>query len=166
VVVISGGGDSLRILDGSGREVQRIVVPDSIPKLASLFWSPDGRDFVIYPQSPVTVGSDGNFEVKLYRVSVADGRFHLIGSVRVVLLRGLTWADDGYLHFIATTAADPRERLYRLRPQGGTPEDEGLEPFGDDGYCSMAGDGRRWTCVVYQPLSDLYLIRDFDSSGH
>jgi hypothetical protein len=165
VVVINGGGDTLRILDASGREVQRIIIPDSIPKLASLFWSPDGRDFVIYPQAPVTVGSDGNFEVKLYRVSVADGGIHLITSLRVVNLWGKSWTDDGYLHFFATTAMDPRVRLYRLRPQGGNPEAEWPEPFGAENYCTMDGDGRRWTCVVYQPLSDLYLIRNFDSSG-
>ncbi len=166
VVLISGGGDSLTILDAGGHEVRHIIIPDSIPKLVSLFWSPDGREFVIYPQAPVKVGSDGNFEVKLYRISVADAVFHLIGTVKVVYLEGQPWTNDGYLHFEATTATEPRFHRYRLRPEGGRPEVEGLSPFPFvAASCRSANDGRRWTCVVPQTLSDLYLIRNFDPSG-
>ena len=166
IAVVSARGDSLRLLDSLGREIFRTGF-DTAEGLAGLVApSPEGRELAVFPIAPPEPNADGDYEGPVYRISPPEGLPRVVARVRGgdASFRPFVWTDDGWLHYIMWfTASERRPRLYRVRADGGDQQVEGELPFGRDGFCSISGNGKRWACVVSQPLSDLYLIRNFDA---
>ena len=104
-------------------------------------------------------------EVPIYAISTTTGKLRDDHDVSEHVYSNYSgWTDDGWIHVVATTATLPDLRLYRVRSTGGTFEYETTWPPGYNGNCNMSANGLRWTCVMNHPLSDLYLIKNFDSS--
>jgi serine/threonine-protein kinase len=165
IAVIKYPSDSLRVLDGRGRELRRIGIPDSLGQVFNFLISPDARElgFVTIPRTDPALASQ--WIMSLYRLSLATGQVRFVSRVPIEETpRWLRWSDDGWIHIDLVTPSDRRDMLYRVRADGGPVELESALPFPRSSDCDMSGDGKRWVCEVTHEISDLYLIRNFQAA--
>jgi hypothetical protein len=166
IVGISATNDTLFVLDGAGRLVRHIVLPDSLgPVDRPLVSSPDATQMAFVTFPPSESGDDGNLEIRLYRVSLKSGAITLVTKFRGLDVRPtFGWTSDGWIHIGLQTATDQEGSLFRVRATGGAPERESALPFAPDRCdCVMSSDGRRWVGEVVHTTRDVYLIRNFDA---
>ena len=99
----------------------------------------------------------------LVRIDASTGALRVVSRLPVVAFRPpYVWSKDGWLYF--SMSASPRKglQLYRMRPEGGSPQ---LRRDLPEGSCSLSDDAQRWVCVRNRSLSDIYLIRNFRLSS-
>jgi Tol biopolymer transport system component len=167
VSVITAPGDSVRVLDHSGREMRRFGIPDSLGQVGNFAISPDGSElaFVTTPRT-VPGGVPNQFIMHLYRLSLATGQIRTVSHFPLIITpRTMKWTDDGWIHMELVTLTDDRDVLYRVRADGGQFQLENALPFPRNSFCDMSGDGKRWICEVTHEISDLYLIRNFQAAA-
>ncbi|MGH7593493.1 MAG: hypothetical protein ACRELE_06545 [Gemmatimonadales bacterium] len=168
VVLINRAGDTLLVLYGSGHVQRRIGIPDSLGSIFLANPSPDASELAFLASRPdQPVPDDGSWEIGFYRVSLATGEIRRFNQLRILSIsRGyFRWTSDGFVHgLLLQPQGAARTMLYRVPLDGGPPVLEGEPPFAPDNCnCTMSSDGRRWTGIVAPALSDLYLIRNFDT---
>ncbi|MEP6574772.1 MAG: hypothetical protein ABJD11_18880, partial [Gemmatimonadota bacterium] len=160
ILLVSESGDSVRLLDRSGRELWRAGFPDTIGRIAEVIPSPDLSGYIAVAQPVSQVLDRQNLiTMTLVRIDASTGALRVVSRLRATAIRGpYEWSNDGWLYFSMSASASKGLQLYRMRPEGGSPQVRRERP---EGSCSLAGDAQRWVCVRSQSLSDIYLIRNF-----
>ena len=164
LIEIDSSGDTVRLLDARGQEAWHTAIPDSLGRVPSIISSPDRSAFATITQPlSLEVGPDGNVGVALIELAAPTGTLKVVTRLRLVSFWPYAWSDDGGIYFGMATATDPTLRLYRIPATGGAPRRIGPIPVQNNGVCSLSGNARRWACTRQQWLTDLYLIRNFES---
>jgi serine/threonine protein kinase/Tol biopolymer transport system component len=162
IALISNRGDSITVVDGSGKTVGGFGFPDSVTTPFAIP-SPDGRELAVFivPKDPSAAwGSDQNLHVPIDRVTL-DGRFTPIAVARANTIREAFWTTGGSLWWIGNDASDQRLAIYRVPVLGGEPKRGELLPFTDGCQCDLSADGTRGTAVVAKPITDVWVITNF-----
>ena len=101
----------------------------------------------------------------IYRVDAQTTTAHRITwfALGNEVLDPFAWTDDGSIYFGALAALANRPMLWRVPASGGTATVASTLPFEPDRWsCSISSDGKRWVGTVSHPISDIFLLRDFD----
>ena len=164
VAVLSASSDTVRLLDGTGHEQGRIVIPDSLGYPWAMTAAPDGHELAFLTLRSDSVSGELAARQPFYRVPVT-GRARLIAWFEYgsEMLNPFEWSSDGWIYFGALAAGSRQPMLWRVRADGGSAHPVSALPFAPDPcVCMMSADGRRWVGVVSRPVSDIYLIRNLD----
>ncbi len=163
VGIFGAHGDSLTVIDGQGKVDGGFAFPDSITTPFAIP-SPDGRQLALFavPRDLRSAwGSDQNIHVPLDRVTL-DGRLTPITVVRANTVSSAWWTTGGTIWWVGNEASDQRLAIYRVPVTGGEQQRGELLPFPDGCLCSLSADGSRGTAVVSTPLTDVWVISNFD----
>jgi hypothetical protein len=161
VALLNARGDSLTLMDPDGRLIRSLLIPDSIGVIAYYFASPDASAFAFFG-TDLSRDEQGNYDLPLYRLDARDGSIRLLRRVSALEFNTFLWGEDEAIYIEMRTVADPRYALYRVPLDGSPVQRVTGMPFQDRGRCAWSGNARRASCVVSTPISDLFLIRNFD----
>jgi hypothetical protein len=157
---LHGGG--VAVLAPGGRRISRVgvpdradttfAVPDSLPLLQELGAAPDRLELL---------GAGFDYaagELRLLRISLADGTLSRVASLRAPISDVLLWLPDG--SFLASVRETGQNSVwYRIGSSGDTTR-LGEPPHLPAAY-SLSSDGLRAVAVAEEWQTDIYLIRDF-----
>jgi Tol biopolymer transport system component len=161
VAVLNGRSDSLRIYSASGTPLQSLTIPQGVG-LAYLFGAPDGSAYA-FPGKDIELDPDGNWVFHFNRLDVRTGTIRPLAQVGLAGFGWYLWGSTGLL-LEGRRTREWQSGLYRVPLDSSPLVRLGTLPFGDRGSCTMDNDGSRVACQVSNPVSDLYIIRDFDAA--
>jgi len=165
IAVLDPASGTLHLFDAAGREHARVTIPDSLGYAYTFTSSPDAMAWAFLAIRPDTESGESAARQAIYRVDAQTKTPHRITwfAFGNEVLDPFAWADDGSIYFGALAALANRPMLWRVPASGGTATVASTLPFEPDRCsCSLSSDGTRWVGAVSHPISDIFLLRDFD----
>ncbi len=168
IAVVDGAARAIRLLDRTGREHASIAMPDSLGYPYAVASSPNADAYAVLTLRPDSESGESAARQSFYRVSAASSRIQLIGAFEFGsdFVNPFEWVADGSIRFGTVGASGGRPMLWRMPLGGGAAKAVSPLPFSPDPCaCVMSSDGRRWVGEVSHPVSDIYIIRNFDADS-
>ncbi|HKV49909.1 MAG TPA: protein kinase [Gemmatimonadaceae bacterium] len=168
IAFVDAAAKAIRLFDGTGHERGRLALPDTVGYPYAVAASPNADAYAFLGVRPDTESGEANARQAFYRISAATGRAQLIGWFEFGSERidPFQWTADGSIQFGALALGESRPMLWRMPVAGGMAKSVSPLPFAPDPCaCAISSDGRRWVGEVSHPVSDIYIIRNFDADS-
>ncbi len=168
IAVVDAAAGAIRLFDGTGHERRRIAVADTLGYPYAIASSPNANAYAFLALRPDSQSGESAARQAFYQVSAATGRVQRIGwfDFGSESLNPFQWTADGAIRFGTRGATGSRPMLWRMPLFGGAARAESGLPFAPDQCaCAMSSNGKRWVGEVSHPVSDIYIIRNFDADS-
>jgi hypothetical protein len=154
----------LQFFGADGRHFRDFTVPDSIGPFWGGAISPDGAHYAL---GGVYDTSGSTIRFPLFSANLENGKIEPLLTFTAVALGQVAWTSSG-MHTLMDPGNGASWAVYLLTADGSPPVREAGFPalVGPDPNCRISLDVKRMLCMVSRPVDDIYLIRDFDATGH